>query len=363
MAIKLLCIDDDAGAARLLQKRLKRLDYCVDIACDGQEGLEMVINGQYDVLTIDQSMPHMDGMQVIRHLAERGPLPPIVMVTGAGNESLAAEAMKLGASDYIVKDTGGGYLELLPAVLEQAVRQHHMAEEKRQAEEERERLIQELDSFAHTVAHDLKNPLTTIVTSASFARHAKLSFDDMQQTLDVIEQTAYKMRNIINELLLLSHVRKIEDIQREVLDMGLIALSAHERLTHLMKTYRAHLIFPEEWPLAVGYGPWIEEVWANYISNAIKYGGTPPRIELGGDTLTTAGMARFWVRDNGAGLSQEEQQRLFTPFTRLSQARAQGHGLGLSIVQRIVEKLGGHVGVESTVGQGSLFYFTLPKTV
>jgi signal transduction histidine kinase len=69
---------------------------------------------------------------------------------------------------------------------------------------------------------------------------------------------------------------------------------------------------------------------------------------------------RFWVRDNGPGLTQAEQRQLFTPFTRLDQTRARGHGLGLSIVRRIVEKLGGQVEVESKVGQGSVFTFKLP---
>jgi signal transduction histidine kinase len=71
-------------------------------------------------------------------------------------------------------------------------------------------------------------------------------------------------------------------------------------------------------------------------------------------------MLCFWVRDNGAGLTPEEKARLFTPFTRFDQIRAKGHGLGLSIVRRIVEKLGGEVGIESEVGQGSTFSFTLP---
>jgi two-component system, sensor histidine kinase and response regulator len=71
-------------------------------------------------------------------------------------------------------------------------------------------------------------------------------------------------------------------------------------------------------------------------------------------------MVRFWVRDNGPGLSPEAQTKLFTPFTRLHKERADGHGLGLSIVQQIVEKQGGKIGLESVEGQGSLFYFTLP---
>jgi len=76
-------------------------------------------------------------------------------------------------------------------------------------------------------------------------------------------------------------------------------------------------------------------------------------------------MVRFWIRDNGPGLTPEEQARLFTPFTRFApkggRGRAKGHGLGLSIVRRIMEKLGGQVGVESKVGQGSVFSFTLPE--
>jgi len=111
--------------------------------------------------------------------------------------------------------------------------------------------------------------------------------------------------------------------------------------------------------VAVGYEQWVEEVWVNYVSNAIKYGGQPPRVELGAETQPH-GLVRFWVRDNGPGISPEEQARLFTPFTRLDQACVKGHGLGLSIARRIVERLGGQVAVESAVGPGSVFSFTLP---
>jgi signal transduction histidine kinase len=102
-------------------------------------------------------------------------------------------------------------------------------------------------------------------------------------------------------------------------------------------------------------------VWANYISNALKYGGKPPHIQLGADRQPDS-MVRFWVRDNGAGLTLEEQERLFVPFQQLNKIHAEGHGLGLSIVRRIVERLGGKVNVESEgiPGQGSVFSFTLP---
>ncbi len=120
------------------------------------------------------------------------------------------------------------------------------------------------------------------------------------------------------------------------------------------------IIIPDNWLECISCAPWIEEVWSNYISNAIKYGGTPPRIELGSDQ--SAESTRYWVRDNGHGLTKEQIELLFTSFTRLHEFQAQGNGLGLSIVKRIIDKLGGEAGVESEVGKGSLFYFILPKT-
>jgi signal transduction histidine kinase len=127
----------------------------------------------------------------------------------------------------------------------------------------------------------------------------------------------------------------------------------------MLDEYQAKVFTPADWPVAWGYGPWVEEVWVNYLSNALKYGGKPPHIEMGADPLPN-GFVRFWLCDNGPGLTPEQQTQLFIPFTRLSQVRTKGHGLGLSIVQRIVEKLGGQVGVESHLGQGSTFFFTLP---
>jgi signal transduction histidine kinase len=123
--------------------------------------------------------------------------------------------------------------------------------------------------------------------------------------------------------------------------------------------YAPEIVLPDAWPVALGHGPWIEEVWANYLSNAMKYGGKPPRLELGAET--TGDNVRFWVTDNGPGLTPEQQSRLFVPFIRLHQVRATGQGLGLSIVRRIMEKLGGEAWVEGEFGKGSRFGFTLPR--
>jgi PAS domain S-box-containing protein len=238
---------------------------------------------------------------------------------------------------------------------EEALRQQALELEARNAE---------MDAFAHTVAHDLKNPLGLIIGYADILNryYTTLQDEERERCLADVVRTAHKMNNIIEELLLLSEVRKAE-VKMMPLDMAVLVAEAQQRLAYVIKTSQAEIIAPpvSAWPTALGYGPWIEEVWVNYLSNAIKYGGQPPRVELGAETLSD-GMLRFWVRDNGPGITPEDQARLFAPFTRLDQIRAGGHGLGLSIVRRIVEKLGGQVGVESQVGGGSTFSFTLASS-
>lgn len=221
---------------------------------------------------------------------------------------------------------------------------------------------EELDAFAHTVAHDLKNPVGLVIGCAETLdqSYATLSVDERRQLVQVIARSGRKSDSIIEELLLLVGVGKMQ-VEKELLDTASIVSEALQRLSDMVTQYQAEISLPSEWPIALGYAPWIEEVWVNYISNAIKYGGHPPRLELGA-VAQDDGRVRFWVRDNGAGLTPEEQARLFIPFTRLDQVRVKGFGLGLSIVQRIVEKLDGQVGVESAgmPGRGSTFSFTLP---
>jgi PAS domain S-box-containing protein len=266
---------------------------------------------------------------------------------------LDTRAGRFGANDLML-------LESLAAPAAVAVDNARLVEALRQHALELESSNEELDAFAHSVAHDLKNPLGPVVGLAEVLRleYDTLPEEELQRCLSVIAQNGRKMSNIIDELLLLAGVRKM-DVQMVPLDIAHIVGEALRRVGYMVEEHRAQISMPGTWPAAQGYPPWVEEVWVNYISNAIQYGGRPPRLELGAVSLPE-GMARFWVRDNGPGLTEEEQSRLFTPFTRLDHVQAKGHGLGLSIVRRIVEKLGGQVGVRSEVGVGSVFWFTLP---
>lgn len=258
-------------------------------------------------------------------------------------------------------ETDLSLVETLAASAAVAIDNARMVEALRQYATELESRNADLDAFAHTVAHDLNNPLTRIIgfVDIMIEDFEILTKEDLRRYLGTTARAASKMHSITDELLLLSSVRAMSEVEFESLNMASIVSEAMTRLDYMIETHGAEIIVPEAWPEALGYEPWVEEVWANYISNAIKYGGRPPRLELGA-TDGADGTVCFWVRDNGFGLTLEEQARLFIPFTRLSKVSAQGHGLGLSIVRRIMERMGGKAGVESQRGLGSLFTFTLP---
>ena len=222
---------------------------------------------------------------------------------------------------------------------------------------------QELDAFSHTVAHNLKNPLSTAIGYTDFIllELDNLPQKEMVEALNIIKSSSRKAVNIIDELLLLAVVRK-DATRQQPLNMTEIINRTRERLQLTIDQRQATIILPSGWPTALGHAPWVEEVWINYLLNGLKYGGTPPILELGA-TPEGNNMISFWVRDNGPGLSKNDQENLFVEFNRLNQVRTKGHGLGLSIVRRIIEKLGGQVGVNSRLGQGSTFFFKLPTAV
>lgn len=216
----------------------------------------------------------------------------------------------------------------------------------------------ELKAYAHTVAHDLKIPLNVMVLiSHLITEKPDLTHEELKGYARQISATVYKMDKIIDNLLLFAKVSHAE-VPVEAVDMSVVLENVIERLSHLIKEHQVQIDIPTSWPVAIGYGPWIEEVWANYFSNAIMYGGEPPHIELGA-SLQPEGSVRYWMRDNGCGIALPDQTRLFTAYGQLDSAHNSGSGLGLSIARRIVEKMGGQTGCESEPGKGSLFFFTL----
>ena len=359
----LLIVDDVPANVSVLADFLKSVGFKVLIAKNGKRAIQKAEYAHPDLILMDVMMPEMNGFDACRILKSQETTQeiPIIFMTALTDTVDKVKGFELGAADYITKPI---QQEEVLARVNAHLNLYKLQQQLQVRTTELEQRNMQLDAFARTVAHDLKNPLNTVVGYSDelveICTEDNLLDDELRSQLNLVAKAGHKMEDIINALLLLAKTSKYESIDAQPLDMPSIIAQAQERLVYMIKDCQAEISLSDKFPIAKGYAPWVEEIWANYISNGIKYGGSPPKLELGGD-VQNDNVVSFWVRDNGLGLSEKAQTKLFAPFTRLHQERAEGHGLGLSIVQQIAEKLNGKVGVESRVGQVSTFYFTLPK--
>ena len=238
-----------------------------------------------------------------------------------------------------------------------------MAEEGlRSYSEELERRNAELDAYNHTIAHDLKSPLTAIPLRTYMIRKLleKGRTDQVLSSLDEINDTTQRMTLMIEQLLWLAKLRNPAENAVPV-DVEKAVAAAVGRFSELFGSKGIKLEVMPDLPSVVGHVQWLEEVFANLISNAIKYMGVDnpaPLIEI--SATPEQHMICYRVRDTGMGIPLEKQAHLFEMFTRVHPTEAEGLGLGLSIVHRIITNLNGELGVESVEGEGSTFWFKLP---
>ncbi len=354
----LLIVDDKPQNLRLMSDFLAEHGFDLMLTRSGAQALEKVRLATPDLVLLDVRMPDMDGFEVCRRLKAdpRTASVPVIFMTAVDDTAHKVEGFGLGAVDYITKPL---QREELLARIRHHLQLHRLQEELSSKGEDLALKNAELEAYGHTIAHSLKTPLAAANRFLDILYKFKadnLSEEQrhlLQQACGALEMTG----EVVDALLLLSTVAQ-QSVEAQPLDTGRLVGQALNQLADLQARTKASVQLPKAWPPALGYGPWVGEVWLNLLSNALKYGGTPPRLELGG--ARDGQHVQFWVRDNGQPLSEEERTRVFIPFTRLHQERAAGHGLGLATVQRIVSKLGGTVWVNAAPGGGNEFCFTLP---
>ncbi len=353
---KLLLVDDQPENIGVLYQFLEQYEYELLVATNGEDALEIAHSNPPNLILLDIMMPGMNGIECCQKLKahQHTCAIPVIFMSALTETEYKVEGFAVGGVDYITKPFQQE--EVLARV------QSHLTIANLQNALKAQNA--QLDAFAHTVAHDLKNTMHEIaggLTMLEISALPETFTPDMREGMEISRNAAFKASSIIEALLLLAGTSRHQVLNLDVIYMEYLMPSIQERLRLMLKETQVQLCISNRWPRVYGYLPWVEEIWVNYISNAAKYGGTPPRIELGADIPPEgATHTRFWVQDNGTGLTPEEQQKLFIPFSRLHRDRASGHGLGLSIVQNIVERLGGEAGVESQPGQGCRFFFTLP---
>jgi len=371
----ILIVEDDPDLGNLLQRVVGRAGYGVEMASDGAAGWARVAAGGIDLILLDLILPQMDGLELCRRVrAHAGDsYVPIIMLTGLAARQHAGFAA--GADDFVTKPFEMTHLldrvrvwlgtrQRLQAAHEQ------LALERGRLKASNRALVQATQAksaFLATISHELRTPLNSILGFSELLlddASATLPPAQRQRFLRNIDQSGRHLLNLVNNLLDLS---KIEAGHMELRSEGFdVAASLHAVTAGIQPLAEKKAL-----TLVVDADPGVTTVYAdegrfqqvlyNLLSNAVKF--TPE----GGRVATTArlvgGAVEVIVSDTGIGIALEDQQRIFEAFEQVARTGARRHegtGLGLALARQLVELQGGALWVESAVGQGSRFGFTVP---
>lgn len=219
---------------------------------------------------------------------------------------------------------------------------------------------EEMEQFVHTVSHDLKSPLVTITGFVGLLREDVLAGrqEEAQEATDHLVRAAQRMSHLIDDLLQLSRIGRVAN-ELQTVDVQTLINEVAEDLSPRLKEMGARLVVEPRVPPAMADRMRLVQVFENLITNAIKYGSDTPNLVITVGGRREGDENRYFVRDNGPGISPEYHQRIFGLFQRLD-TRREGTGVGLAVVARIAESHGGRAWVESTPGEGATFWIALP---
>ncbi|MGB1287754.1 MAG: response regulator, partial [Aggregatilineales bacterium] len=251
----IMVVDDTPANLRLLMEMLTAQGYRVRSAPNGARALASIAKSAPDLILLDIMMPGMDGYQVCEELKKDDGLRdiPVIFISALDEVFDKVKAFEVGGVDYITKPFH------VDEVLARVYTHLQMREMQRTLQEQN----LELEAFAHTVAHDLKNPLSTVIASLDWIQTrpgAKPLDESADKLFNLGLNSAHKMRSIIDELLLLASVRK-DSVRYYPVNMERVVDQALGRIAHMVQNYEPEFIFPDTYPEIVSYAPWIEEIW------------------------------------------------------------------------------------------------------
>jgi signal transduction histidine kinase len=348
----LLIIEDNPGDARLLREIFRDESIATEMihAESIGEAEKYLSKNTVDVILLDLGLPDAQGLQAIRRAHAVAPNAPLVVLTGLDDESLAAQTLREGAQDYLIK--GQVESRTLLRTLRYAI--------------ERKRLERLKDEFVSTVSHELRTPLTSIAASLGLliGKLAGILPGPAGRLLSIAYTNSRRLVRLVNDIL---DIEKLESgrvmFDLTKVDIRLLvehAIEANRGYAQSLKV-RIRLIDSTAVGEVRADADRLVQVVTNLLSNAIKF--SPADNEVVVSIEKGTGAIRISVRDHGIGIPEEFRAHLFEKFAQADATNARqngGTGLGLSIVKQIVERLGGEVGFNDAPGGGTIFYVELP---
>jgi len=376
--LKVLMVEDNPTDALVVKKRLQKdsaFDYEVTHVVSGEEALLSMEKNSYNIVLLDYNLPKMGGMEMLAEIKRKNIEVPVIMITGQGDEIVAAQLIKEGALDYLPKREN--YEDAVPFIIRKTIAefrsklervrlQKEIALRKEELEKTNAKLT-ELDrmksDFVANVVHELKTPLTIIKGNLDNIDQGLAGEVQAKQKeiLGDVFKVINRLSRLINDLLDLSKIESGKmELNKEGLDIVELAGEVMETFEILAAGKKIGLVkeFPEKTVTVNADKDKLTQVFINLIGNAIKFtdkGSVTVRI------IELQGEAQVEIHDTGPGIPQDQADKIFDKFVRVVAEKKEGTGLGLPIAKDIIVLHKGRIRVESESGKGSRFIFIMPK--
>lgn len=344
--IRVLLIDDDEDdyvVTRDLLAEIQEPRYQVQWISQVKEALEIMVSQRNEVCLIDYRLGEQNGIDLLRQAVHAGVKAPMILLTGQGEHDVDVEAMRLGASDYLIKGQITG--PLLDRSIRYSIERKRLEGAMRQSEK-----LSAVGQLAAGVAHEINNPLGVILGFAEAARKYAPPGSPLELPLQSIQREAIRCKNLVQDLLTFSRVTTSQLIPMDLnnaVEHAILLLMPQAKIKNVsIQKELMHAI-----PFFQGNANQIQQILINLGTNAID--ATPPRGTVTFKTRVLAEEDHRWVclqvADTGTGIPSDVLSRIFEPFFT-TKPIGQGTGLGLSLIHEIVKKHSGVIDVQSRPG-------------
>jgi len=368
----LLVVDDTEMNRDLLSRQLLRQGHTVAVAENGRQALEMMQAQRFDLVLLDIIMPELNGYQVLQQLKTDPDLRhvPVIMISSLDEVDSAVRCLEIGAEDYLPKPFNP---VVLRARISASLEKKRLRDREQELYEEVQRNYQQLreleklrDSLTHMIVHDLRTPLTSIVTGLPTIEMLGELNPGQKEMLDMGITGGNTLLGMINDLL---DVSKMESgtmkLDLSSVTAGAVVAAAAQQVAYLAKDKKLNLkteVAPGL-PSFLADDDKLRRTLVNLLGNAIKFTPTAGTVTVAARLREEENAIQFEISDTGEGIPPESFGKIFEKFGQVEgrkSGRRMSTGLGLTFCKMAVEAHGGRIWVESELGQGSSFLFTIP---
>jgi two-component system, sensor histidine kinase and response regulator len=367
---RVMVVDDTPINLSLMEEMLTTAGYVVAAFPDGARALRAANVEPPDLILLDVMMPEMDGFQVCKQLKQEPRLSdiPVLFISALDDVSSKVKAFAAGGVDYVTKPFQPE--EVLARVRTQLIlrRQQERIEAQHREIQESYTALQKLetqrDQLVHMMVHDMRSPLTAMLLHAEYLHTTLADQEENHESIEAIITSSRRLRDMITILLDISRMESHEmPLSLEECDLRELVDASQESLSGVLGKVTFVYAPPAESCRVVCDRQITQRVIENLLANAIQF--TPQQSRVALFLAPTASGMQLAVEDSGPGIPPEYHEKIFEKFGQVNarkEGRAYSSGLGLTFCKLGIEAQGGTIGLESQVGQGSRFWFTLPAT-